>query len=154
MGFAMWMWKTKHERRIHDGDDVAFLIKTDHYDLARKVCAFLDKHSSRDYKHLLRAPVVGAMFATFNKASQIAVEFWIPVATGTGIEKVGDPRLKLRNELQRAAVDSGMGSHSDKKIVSQEFMFRQCITAWNAFRDGRTLQLLKAVEKGNRPPVR
>ena len=154
MGFAMWMWKTKHERRMHDGDDVAYLIKTDHYDLARKVCAFLDKHSSRDYKHLMRAPVVGAMFATFNKAPQIALDFWGPVATGTGIDKVGDPRLKLRNELQRVAVDSGQGSLSHKKIVSQEYMFRQCVAAWNAFRDGRSLQLLKAAEKGNRPGVK
>lgn len=154
MGFAMWMWKTKHERRLHDGDDVAYLVKTEHYDLTRKVCGFLDRHSSRDYRHLMRAPVVGAMFATFHKAPQIAIEFWTAVATGTGIEKVGDPRLKLRNELMRVAVDTGNGSHSDKKTVSQEFMFRQCITAWNAFREGRTLQLLKAVEKGNRPGVK
>ncbi|TSC78026.1 MAG: hypothetical protein G01um101424_160 [Parcubacteria group bacterium Gr01-1014_24] len=154
MGFAMWLWKTKHERRVHDGDDVAYLIKTEHYDLARKVAAFLDRHSSKDYKHLLRSAVVGAMFATFNKAPQVALEFWGPIATGTGIEKVGDPRLRLRNELQRVAVDSGQGSHSDKRRVSQELMFRECITAWNAFRDGRLLQVLKAVEKGNRPGVK
>ena len=154
MGFAMWHWKTKHDRRQHDGDDVAYLIKTEHYDLARKVCGFLDRHSSRDYKHIQRSSVVGAIFATFHKAPQIAVEFWTPVANGTGIDKVGDPRLKLRNELQRAAVDSGNGSHSDKKLVSQEYMFRQCITAWNAYREGRPLQVLKGSDKGNRPPIR
>ena len=153
-GFALYFWKTKHERQQHDGDDVAYLMKTDHYDLARKVCAFVDKHSGKDQKHMNRAAVVGAMFATFNKAPNIAVEFWGPVATGTGIEKVGDPRLKLRNELQRTAVDHGAGSHSEKKTVSQEFMYRQCITAWNAYRDGRSLQLLKAIEKGNRPGVK
>lgn len=153
-GFALWFWKTKTERRYHDGDDIAYLVKTDHYDLARKVCAFLDKHAGRDYKHLHRAPVVAAMFATFNRAPQIALDFWGPVATGTGIDKVGDPRLKLRNELQRNAVDHGFGAHSDKKIVSPEFMYRQCVTAWNAFREGRTLQILKAVEKGNRPGVK
>lgn len=154
MGFAMWYWKTKHERHQHDGDDVAFLLRTDQYDLARKVCSFLDKYSSRDFKHIQRAPVVAAMFATFHKAPQIALEFWVPVATGTGIEKIGDPRLKLRNALQVAAVDVGNGSHSDKKTVSQEFMYRQCIIAWNAFREGRSLQLLKAVEKGSRPGVK
>lgn len=154
MGFAMWYWKTKHERHQYDGDDVAFLLRTDQYDLARKVCAFLDKYTSRDYKHIMRAPVVAAIFATFHKAPQIALDFWGPVASGTGIEKVGDPRLKLRNALQVVAVDVGNGSHSDKKTVSQEFMFRQCITAWNAYREGRSLQLLKAVEKGNRPGVK
>ncbi len=154
MGFSMWNWKTKHERRMHDGDDVAYLVKTEHYDLTRKVCGFLDRHSSRDYKHLLRAPVVASMFATFHKAPQIALDFWGPVATGTGIDKVGDPRLKLRNELQRVAVDSGNGAHSDKKLVSQEYMYRQCIGAWNAFREGRSLQILKANDKGNRPGVK
>jgi len=104
-GFALWFWKTKNERRLHDGDDVAVLLKTDHYDLARKVCSFLDDHTARDQRHILRAPVVAAMFATFNKAPQVALEFWGPVAAGTGIEKLGDPRLKLRNELQRSAVN-------------------------------------------------
>lgn len=153
-GFAQWFWKTKTERRLHDGDDVAVLLKTDHYDLARKVCSFLDAHSARDQRHILRAPVVAAMFATFNKAPQVALEFWGPVAAGIGIEKLGDPRLKLRNELQRSAVDNGGGALSDKKRVSQEYMFRQCLGAWNAFREGRPLQILKAVEKGNRPGVK
>ena len=153
-GFAVWFWKSKHERNQHDGDDIAFLIKTEHYDLTMKVCGFMDRHSTRDCKHILRAAVVGAMFATFNKAPQIAMEFWGPVANGTGIEKTGDPRLKLRNELIRVAVDVGTGSQSDKKKVSQEYMFRQCVGAWNAYREGRSLQLLKAIEKGNRTPVK
>ncbi len=154
MGFAMWMWKSAHERGSHDGDDVAYLVKTEYYDLALKVATFLDKFSSRDYRHLMRSSVIGAIFATFNRAPQIAVEFWTPVANGTGIDRVGDPRLKLRNELMRASVDTGAGSRTDKKSVSQEFMYRQCIVAWNAYRDGRSLQLLKVAATGNRPGVK
>jgi hypothetical protein len=154
-GFSQWFWKTPTERHKHDGDDVAYLLKTDHYDLAMKVCAFLDKNAvGLDQKHIRRAPVVAAMFATFNKAPQIAVEFWKPVADGLGIETKSDPRLKLRNELQRSAVDYAGGARSEKKRVSQEYMFRQCVAAWNAYRDGRPLQLLKAFEKGPRPGVK
>lgn len=155
MGFAIWMWKTNHERSTHDGDDVAYLVKTKYYDLAIKVAGFLDKHTSKDHKHLMRTSVVGAMFATFNKAPHVATEFWGAVANGTGIEKVNDPRLRLRTALMQAAVALGNGSHSEKRhMVSQEYMYRQCITAWNAYRDGRPLQVIKPNAAGNRPTVK
>jgi hypothetical protein len=152
-GFALWEWPSKHDRNTHDGDDIAYLLKTDRYDLALKVCTFLDKQSPREQRHMFRAPVVAALFATFNRAPQVAVEFWSPVADGLGLEKRGDPRLKLRNELMQSAVNAGSGAMSDKKKVSQEFMYRLCINAWNAHRQTRTLQILKATERGRRTRV-
>jgi len=153
-GFMLWFWPTPTERQKHDADDVAFLLKTDQYDLARKVCSFLDKLSVRENKHVFRAAVIAAMFATFKKAPQIAVEFWGPVSDGTGMQAKGDPRLKLRNELMRTAVDSGGGSRSEKKRVTAEYMYRLCINAWNAYRDGRSLSMLKATESGKRTRVK
>jgi hypothetical protein len=153
-GFTFWFWKSKTERSAHDGDDVAYLLKTDWYDLAKKVCAFLDAHSPKEHWHVFRAPVIAAMFATFHKAPQIAVEFWKPVADGVGIEQRSDPRLKLRNELMQAAVGIGGGGQSDKKKVAQEVMFRNCILAWNAHREGRTLSVLRGTERGNRPGLK
>ena len=153
-GFAIWFWTTAHERGRHDGDDVAYLLKTDYYDLAIKVCAFLGKLSPREHKHVFRPSVVGAMFATFHKAPQIAADFWAPIGDGVGIEKRGDPRLKLRNYLMQTAINSGSGGRSDKQKVSSELMYRQCIGCWNAFREGRTLQYLRANERGKRTRVK
>lgn len=153
-GFGLWRWATQHERQQHDGDVIAFLLKSEHYDLAKKVCGFLDKCSVREHRHMFRSPVVAAMFATFDKAPQIAVEFWQPVSDGTGLTMRGDARLKLRNELMQTAVGLGTGARSDKERVTQEFMYRICIAAWNAFREGRPLQILKATEKGKRTAVK
>ncbi|OHA58085.1 MAG: hypothetical protein A2571_03535 [Candidatus Vogelbacteria bacterium RIFOXYD1_FULL_44_32] len=149
-GFELWFWPSAQDRRKHDADDTSFLLKTEQYDLAVKVAAFLDKLSARENRHMFRSPVIAAMFAIFNKSPQVAVKFWQPIADGTGIDKKGDPRLKLRNELMRTAVDSGGGSRSDKKRVSQEYMFRLCINAWNAYREERSLSQLKAYEGGKR----
>lgn len=154
MGFALWHWKTAHERSQHDGDDVSYLVKTNHYDLAMKVCAFLDKFGAKDYRHIMRTPVVAAMFATFNRAPQVATEFWTTVANGLRVEKAADPRMRLRNELQRTAIAFGNGTQSDKKTVSQEFMYRQCLVAWNAYREDRTLQIIKVPATGSRPGVK
>ena len=153
-GFAQWFWATNNERNKHDGDDIAYLLKTDYYDLTIKVLAFLDKLSPVEHKHVFRAPVVAAMLATFNKAPQIALEFWTPVADGVGLEKRGDPRLKLRTWLLQTAVGYGRGGSSDKEKVTQELMFRQSVGCWNAFRQGRTLQYLRANERGKRTAVK
>ena len=153
-GFSLWFWATTNERNKHDGDDIAYLLKTDHYDLAIKVLALLDKLSPREHKHVFRGPVVAAMLATFNKAPQIAVEFWTPVADGVGLSKRGDPRLKLRTWLLQTAVGYGRGGASSKEKVTQELMFRQCIGCWNAHREGRTLQILRANDRGKRTAVK
>jgi len=153
-GFSQWFWTSQHERCQHDGDDVAYLLRTDHYDLAIRVCSFLDKLSPKEHKHIFRGPVVAALFATFHKAPQIAPKFWMPVCDGTGMEKRTDPRLKLRTTLLQAAVGFGGGATSEKKRVSQEEMFRLCIAAWNAFRQERPLQILRASERGRRTRVR
>lgn len=153
-GFSLWMWAGQRERSQHDGDDVAYSLKSTHYDLALKVCAFLDNLSPRENKHMFRSPVVAAMFATFERAPQIAREFWSPVADGTGMTQKGDPRLKLRNELLQTVVGLGVGALSEKRKVTQEHMYRLCLAAWNAYREGRPLQILRATEKGKRTAVK
>lgn len=153
-GFSLWFWKSDCERNKHDGDDVAFLLRTEQLSLARKVGVFLDMQLPSEQGHVFRGPVVGAMFATFERAPQIALKFWTPVSEGTGITKKSDPRLKLRTLLMQASVDSSGGGNPDIKNVSQELMYRMCITAWNAFREHRTLKIIRAIERGSRPVVK
>jgi len=153
-GFSLWFWKSHCERSKHDGDDVAFVLRTEQLALARKVGEFLDTQLPSEQAHVFRGPVVGAMFATFDRAPQIALKFWTPVSEGTGITKKSDPRLKLRTLLMQASVDSSGGGNPDIKNVSQELMYRMCIMAWNAFRENRTLKYIRAVERGPRPVVK
>ncbi len=148
-GFSIWLWHTPHERKRHDGDDVAFLLKTEHFDLAIKVARFMNKQPDTQ-KCILRAAVVGAMFATFNRAPQIAEKFWAPVGDGLNFDKKSDPRLVLRNWLIQTAVGTGAGSRTDKKKVTQEYMVRACLVAWNAYRQNRPLQVIRPTERGRR----
>jgi len=153
--FKLWYWQTKAERQKHDSDDVAYHLKGDHYDLAMKVQGMLKRVSKKDNPHAFRAPVVAAMFATCNKAPEVSKAFWGPVCTGIGISTATDPRLKLRSLLQQSSINTGSGSRTEKKHVSAEYMYRACITAWNAYRDKRKLRALKVVsENGRRPALK
>lgn len=151
-GFSVWQWQKTNQRRQHDGDDIAYLLQTDFYELAMRVGGFLKRMGNKECGHVKRAPVVGAMFATFQKAPRIAHDFWAPVILGTGIDSTSDPRMKLRNSLQ--AVSMSSGSRTGKRYVSQEAMFRMCIFAWNAFREDKPMQLLKTSDVGNRPKLK
>jgi hypothetical protein len=151
-GLAFFLWEDPNERKTHDGVDIAQLMRTEYLDLALKVCAFLGEQSNRDLNHLMRPPVTAAILATFGKAPNIAKDFWQAVADGTGFSSKVDPRLKIRNELMESAVDFGRGAQSEKPKVSAELMHRRCITAWNAYREGRPLKKIQ-VKRGQPRPV-
>jgi len=151
-GFGFWKWEIETERLRHDADDRCYLLKTDAYQLAKHVVKFLmtiDKES----RHIMRRPVVAAMFATYNKAIAAADDFWSPVRDGTGMRDSDDPRLKLRNALMSSSVNIGNGVES-KKAVSSEEMFRWCIQAWNCYRVGQSLKQVKALLDKPRSPVK
>ena len=152
-GMSFWKWSGKHEQHLHDADDRAFLLMTDHYDLARKVAAFLEASAGKDGRHVQRRPVVAAMFATFSKSANAATEFWSAVRDGVGFGDKHDPRLVLRNGLLSASIAVGAGAAAEKKSVSSEEMFRWSIQAWNAWRNEQPLKLLKAMLSADRPKV-
>jgi len=149
-----YLWDTPHERTAHDGDEVAYLMRTDHYDICAKLSRFLaDYPNNREHRHVWRAPVCGAMLATMAKAPVVAAErFWSSVTTGTAIDKKNDPRLKLRNALITACIQSGGGSRTGRSMVSGEQMFRWCLSCWNAFREGRELHTIR--NPNERPRVK
>lgn len=153
-GFALWKWEASHERNANDGDAVAFHLKTGYYDLTMKVAAFLGELSQGSHKHLLRAPVVAAMYATFEKAPQIAREFWMAVANGVGVDTASDARLRLRDKLMQTSVGLGGGASSAKAKMTQEEMFRICLRAWNRHREGKPVNQLKPGSQGKRPAVK
>lgn len=153
-GLGCWRWEDGNERKRHDADDRAERLKTEYHDLAIQIARFLGQGKPRVSKHINRAAVIGAMFATFEKGVKNATEFWEAVREGLGLTEKADPRHTLRNALMSASVALGSGSTTGKKAVSQEEMYRWCLLAWNAWREKRKLQQLKPVLGSPRPKVR
>lgn len=144
-GLAFHLWQGQDERTMRDADDRAYLLMTDYHDLAKKVGPFLDESFGKDSRHIMRRPVIGAIFATFEKAAQPSLDFWRAVRDGVGFTNKYDARLTLRNALLQTSINSGAGARSDKKAAGGEEMHRWCRNAWNAWRRGEELKILRAV---------
>ncbi len=135
-GIGVWLWPEYDIRALHGAEDRSYLLLKDHYKVASAVAAFLESAQPSEQKHFKRAPVAAAMFATFNKAPQIALEFWKNVRDGLGIQDKADPQRILRDWLMQASLAKSL-YNGDLKTVSQEDMYRACIYRWNDHRAGR-----------------
>ena len=102
-----------------------------------------------------RGSVVGGMFLTFAKSAKGSDEFWSAVRDGTGFTQKHDPRLKLRNSLMTCKVAQTGDRRTDRgpKAVSSEEIIRWAIHAWNAWRKGESLTVLRAYLKAERPKL-
>lgn len=102
-----------------------------------------DNYRGRDgrqqSKHMRRAPVVAAMFNTWQKAKTASDDFWAAVRDETG-EKPASPDRKLARYLLTAGVDMGAG-RSRLHVVSSREMYVKCLHGWNAWRKGETTNL-------------
>lgn len=154
-GLSFWKWPQGHVRKQHDGDDVAYIMLTEHSDLVLNVGEYLSKYVSRDINHIMRSPVIAALFATFNADYSDSITFWDGVCTGLDFSSAKDPRRQLYRVLLENSVAFGGGAtfKTTKKIMSQETMMNLCIVAWNAWREGRGLSVLKSPKDNKRPEV-
>ena len=152
-GFSFWKWEKAADRQLYDGDEVAYLLKTEHLILAQHVANFLDTLTAGDHKHLLRSPTAAAVFATMSKTPSKALEFWQAVSDGVGFTGRDDSRKRLRDYTMIMAIGAGAGAASIKHKVSQEGMYRACLFAWRAWRAGRTMKIIKFSDRGPRPVV-
>lgn len=151
-GMDAWLNDTNNSDARLDADSVSHLLLNDHHTVALRVASVLDPFSAKEY-HLGRAAVVGAMFATFQKAPGAATEFWNMVKTGVGASSHDDPRLRLRDLLMTSNV--GLQKASRFKKLESEELYRLCIHAWNAHRKGLTLRQLKSAGgEAPRPKVK
>lgn len=147
-GLAFWIWDTATERQRHDGDDVAYLVQTEHANMVNRLVGFL--HTDEDsvlanaQKHVRRAAVIAAMYETFSKAAAKSEEFWLAVRLGVGMLERNDPRLKLRNALMSCVLASSAARARAGKRVTNEEMYRWCVHAWNAWRRDEMLTYLRA----------
>ncbi len=147
-GFALWRWEHAHERQKYDGDARGALMITEFRDLSIGVLNMLmGLGRTPEIGHLWRAPTIAAIFETRSKVIGDSNTFWKGIADGLGFETKTDPRLKLRTLLRETSL-SVRGQHTR---VSQEYMYRACILAWNAWREGRELAYIKAGQVTKRP---
>lgn len=150
-GLSFWLWESGHARTAHTGDDVAFLMQRDHADVVNKVVAFMNESPNiLAINWMRRAPVIAALLETFSKAQKPSEEFWHSVRTGLGFSSQDDPKLRLRNSLMNITLYNNAGGVGAKKKIDQESVYRWCIVAWNAWRSGEQIKVLRAPNKRQR----
>lgn len=89
--------------------------------------------------HVLRSPVIAAMFGSFEKSRKDATEFWDLVLNETG-KSPGTPDRKLARYLVSISM-ARVGNDKSKKIASTREVYVKCLHAWNAWRRGETTNL-------------
>jgi hypothetical protein len=139
-----WYFEASRDRNRVTPEQVAVVIQNEIPDLFRKVAQYAQTH--QDFKHVRRAPVLAAVFATYDKVPTIAPQFWEPVATGVDLTKATDPRLRLRDLLMQSATNKSYGQQS-KDFVHPEAMYRICIGAWNRWRKGEPVRVLRMTKE-------
>lgn len=92
-----------------------------------------------DSGHLQRGPVCAAIFGTYLKAKERALEFWTEVRDETG-DTPNLPTRKLARYLLTVGVDTGGGSKRLRPVPPRE-MYVKCLHAWNAWRKGDNTEL-------------
>lgn len=153
-GLAFWLWDEPDVRALHTGDERSYLLLADHYKTAMAVGGLMRSYPSpKESKHMRRAPVTAALFATLAKAPLVGAAFWKTVLEGVGITNKEDPQHVLRNYLMTTSLSKGP-ANSDMKSVTQEEMYRACLHSWNLHRGGKTIKSIKPASLEKRPEAK
>jgi len=146
-GLKFWYFQSESDRRRVSPEQMSAVVQNELPELWRSVGMCLQEYTS-EHKHLTRFPVISAMFSTFDKVPTVAAEFWNPVGSGIGLERKTDPRLKLRDMLMQASLKATQGG---KDYVPPETMYRMCVQAWNRWRKGESVQVLRTTKDRQKP---
>jgi|CXWL01.1.fsa_nt_gi hypothetical protein len=138
-GFKFWHSDDETFRKRASPEQVAALIARDYSQLFNRVGLYIQAHSHELLAK--RVPVIAAVFATFDKVSSKAPEFWNPVISGIELPSKADARYQLRETLLNAVQGGGKfrGSTS-KRLLGAEDQYRITLLAWNKWRKGETLK--------------
>jgi hypothetical protein len=113
--FALWMWKTM---------------------------GFRSQQGGKAHAHVLRGPVVTAMFATHIRSPRVATDFWKQVVEESAPDNQ-DPTRVLSRYLVRAVLagSTSRGRGAGKKMADFREIYVKCVHAWNAWRKGEKTAL-------------
>lgn len=106
----------------------------------QKVCQWVNSLDVASHRHMKRAPAIAAMIATYRKAQKASDEFWRAVTAGEML-KASDPQYRLREFLSNACLKHRSPSEAEKEQTTLRAVYAKSITAWNAWREGRTTSL-------------
>ena len=154
-GFKFWFIDSDEARRRISPEQMAALIQREHTQLFNTVGQFTSKYLSNVIA--TRQPVLAAMLATFDKVPTKAPEFWTAVIEGLGLTTKTDPRYVLRESLMKVSTKvskyTASNSKREKRYMTNEEMYRICISAFNKWRKGETSQAALRATKDRIKPV-
>jgi hypothetical protein len=151
-GVSLMAFESSHQRREHDSQDRVALLSGPYKSAALHICRILAGGTKPNMGHMLRSPVIAAMFATYRKSITQSDIFWKGVRDGESLRGKNNPILRTRDYLMNSGI-SDRGSTLLKKKVPAEKMFRQCILNWAAFREKRDVVHMKAPMNTKTRPV-
>ncbi len=148
MGYCIWGPQTytdhsiseKAELLLEHYDFVVWVGETLSYSPDRKAT---DRNGNR---HLIRQPVIAAMFGCYQKAKTAANTFWSAVRDETGATP-NCPDRKISRFLLSTNLDRGGVNAVKDKTASVRSMYVKCIKAWNAWRKGEETDLKYYADK-------
>jgi hypothetical protein len=136
-GFRMWRFE-KSKSHMVETSDIITLVQGEFNNLFRVVgVAWQELYDQGAV--VKRAPVIGAMFATFNASAKAGLEFWHAVGTGLNLTDKQDPRYQLRRYLESHSL-SGVYRRGAAKPVHVEDIYRVCVMAWNKWRKNEKME--------------
>ena len=143
-GFRMWSGRSSFTPQPID--ETCDAMEGSARGLVYKVSKFLRNvtHDNAPHMHS-RAPVNGAMFATFSKALADSTKFWTIVRDGG--QAADHPAQLLLRYLTSAQIHSNCSCRRNVKSTTRELMYRICISAWNAYRRKQKLKNLVIPDK-------
>lgn len=151
-GYGFWKVPPQDKKRLTVDEIAENLLTKDHLLALHHVIPHIRKTlNDKNLSFLRKSGVYAAMFETFNKVVSDSNEFWEQLQTGLGFTRLKDPVKKLREYIQTHVTSRSLGTTVN--IVSMEEVYRGCIQAFNAFRDGRELGTIRPGQAGTRRPV-
>lgn len=139
-----WLYPKKEEFNRLGPQELSNLIKDKYVALFQQVGKFWQ--GNQDAPDIGRMPVLAAMFDNFAKVPTLAPSFWKPVCDGIGLDSKDDPRWRLRKYLGETTLHR-TSENTDKNATDPETMYKTCISAWNKWRLGETVQVLRPTQK-------
>jgi hypothetical protein len=131
-GFSFWHYTTEQHQHNNVGQTVG-LIDSNYQELFRRVGEFVQT-IPRKLSKIRRMAVVAAMFGSFEADPASASHFWQAVVDVLHMTSQNDARYKLRELLDQyttATYRVGVNANTQRKIVSDEHIYRICQAAWN-----------------------
>lgn len=102
-----------------------------------------DDATTHERRVMRRSPVAGLMFKTFRKHPRKATEFWTEVRDGSSPR--GSGSRTLHDHLNRTSVNHGQGAAAFRDKESIAAQHEKAARAWNAWRSGKDIKILKAL---------